>query len=131
MGGVNFFSANAQGQQWTLPNGLTLLSDHADQGSIQATIRPEQIQVLPEERSQDDLLQNMQNNRLPATAIASRFTGTQRRLTLAIEPDLFLQAWVTPTKNFQIGQSVWAHLPPTALWYFPETTPSPQAVEAS
>jgi ABC-type Fe3+/spermidine/putrescine transport system ATPase subunit len=118
MGGVNFFPIQAQGQQWRLPNGLTLLSEHPQQGSIEATIRPEQIRVFTEQ--QDHLSQNnlSGNNLLPATVIANRFTGTQRRLTLVIQPDLTLQAWVAPNQDFWVGQSLWAYLPPTALWCF-------------
>lgn len=123
MGGVNFFSVYAQGQQWKLPNGLALVSEQHGQGFIQATIRPEQIQVFTEGRSQD--------NTIPATVIANRFTGTQRRLTLAIDPELTVQAWVAPTQNFRVGQSVWAHLPPTALWHFSQSNTSPQAIEVS
>lgn len=123
MGGVNFFSIQAQGWQWKLPNGLVLVSEHHHHGSIQATIRPEQIQVLTETRSQP--------NMLAATVAANRFTGTQRRLTLAIEPDLMLQAWVAPTQDFCVGRSVWVHLPPTALWYFPQSNASLQATEVS
>lgn len=126
MGGVNFFSVNAQGRQWTLPNGLVLVSEPDHQGSVQATIRPDQIQVFTERRSQDN---SSQDNIIPATVIANRFIGTQRKLTLAIQPDLTLQAWVAPTQNFCVGQSVWAHLPPTALWYFPQPSASLQTVE--
>ncbi|MBD1997001.1 ABC transporter ATP-binding protein [Leptolyngbya sp. FACHB-541] len=122
MGGVNFFAAEAHGRQWTLSNDLTLLSEYDHYGSIQVTIRPEQIQVFIEGRSQA--------NTLPATVIANRFTGTQRRLTLAIAPELTLQAWVTPTQDFQIGQFVWTYLPPTALWYFPHST-VPHPVQVS
>lgn len=123
MGGVNFFSVQAQGRQWKLPNGLVLTSEHYCQGAIQVTIRPEQIQVFIEARSQD--------NTLPATVTANRFTGTQRRLMLAIEPDLTLQAWIPPTQDLRVGQSVWAYLPPTALWCFSQTNASPQAAEVS
>ena len=130
MGGVNFFSIQAQGRQWKLSNGLVLISEHHHQGLIQATIRPEQIQVFTEERSPLRRTgKQTQDNTIPATVIANRFTGTQRRLTLAIEPDLTLQAWITPTQNFHVGQSVWAHLPPTALWYFSQSNASLQAVE--
>lgn len=121
MGGVNFFAIQAQGQQWKLPNGLVLVSQHRHQGSIRATIRPEQIQVFTEMRSQ--------NNIIPATVIANRFTGTQRRLTLAIAANLTLQAWVTPTQDFHVGQAVWAYLPPENLWYFSQASALPQAVE--
>jgi ABC-type Fe3+/spermidine/putrescine transport system ATPase subunit len=128
MGGVNFFSMQAQGQQWTLPNGFTLLSDQSQQGSLQVTIRPEQIRVFTQERSP---AHSFHNNWLPATVLANRFTGTQRKLTLAIAPELTLQAWVAPTQDFCVGQSVWAHLPPAALWCFPQTRSFPQAVEVS
>ncbi|HEY9623104.1 MAG TPA: ABC transporter ATP-binding protein [Crinalium sp.] len=123
MGGVNFFSVQAQGRRWTLSNGFTLVSEQSYHGLIQATIRPEHIQVFTEARSHI--------NAIPATVTANRFTGTQRRLSLAIAPDLTLQAWVAPTDNFQVGQAVWAHLPSTALWYFPSSSPSHQTVEIS
>jgi ABC-type Fe3+/spermidine/putrescine transport system ATPase subunit len=113
MGGVNFFAAEAHGRQWRA-NDLTLFSEYDHYGSVQVTIRPEQIQVFTEGRSQ--------TNTLPATVIANRFTGTQRRLTLAIASELTLQAWVTPTQDFRVGQLVWAYLPPSALWYFPHST---------
>ena len=130
MGGVNFFLIQAQGRHWRLPNGLVLASEHSCQGSIQATIRPEQIQVFTEEQLIfRGTAKQPQSNIISATVTANRFTGTQRRLTLAIEPDLILQAWVAPTREFRVGQSVWAHLPPTALWYFPQTSASPQTVE--
>uniref|UniRef100_UPI0018807F0B ABC transporter ATP-binding protein n=1 Tax=Oculatella sp. LEGE 06141 TaxID=1828648 RepID=UPI0018807F0B len=123
MGGVNFFSMQAQGRQWRLSNGCVLISEQSYHGSIQATIRPEQVQVFTEARSQP--------NMVPATVIANRFTGTQRRLTLAIAPELTLQAWVTPAQDVQVGQSVWAYLPSVALWYFPQSNASPQAVQVS
>lgn len=126
MGGVNFFSATAAGRQWRLPNGFTLLSEQACQGPIQATIRPEQIQVLTDEPLSND---RSKNNMLHATVIANRFTGTQRRLTLAIDSDLTLQAWVAPAQDIPIGRSVPIHLPPTALWGFPQTHASPQPIQ--
>ncbi|WP_088889314.1 ABC transporter ATP-binding protein [Leptolyngbya ohadii] len=124
MGGVNFFSVEAHEQQWQLSNGLTLASEYAHQGAIQATIRPERIQVFAEKPTQP----NISDNLIPATVTANRFTGTQRRLTLAIEPDLFLQAWVTPTQDFSVGRSVWIRLPPEALWSFPPPIVSPQTI---
>lgn len=130
MGGVNFFSVNAQGRRWQLSNGWSLLSQHSQQGFVQATIRPEQVRLFTEERSHP--------NTLPARIITNRFTGTQRRLTLVISPEqqdahkaeFILQAWVPPNQDFQPGQAVWAHLPPTALWCFPQTILSPEPAKA-
>lgn len=116
MGGVNFFQAEADQRQWTLTPGRVLTSRDSAYGTIQFTIRPEQIQVFAE--PQNGI------NMIAATVIANRFTGMQRRLSLAIEPDLLLQAWVAPTQEFAIGQSVWAYLPPEALWYFSEAIPT-------
>lgn len=118
MGGVNFFSAYAQGQQWRLPGNLILTSHQTYQGDLQGTIRPEQIQVFTEAPSKPNLI--------PAIVTANRFTGTQRRLTLTTATDLTLQAWVSPTQDVQVGQAVWAYLPPEALWYFPAVTPAPE-----
>ncbi len=118
MGGVNFFAALAQGYQWRLPNGFVLMSHQAKDGKIQATIRPEQIQVFTELSSD--------SNMLPATITHHRFTGTQRRLTLRTMSDLVLQAWVPPAQNVAIDQSVWVRLPPEALWCFPSDASIPQ-----
>lgn len=128
MGGVNFFSVQAQAQQWQLSNGLSLTSEYSQQGAIQATIRPERIQVFADKPAQSNIADNIADNLIPATVTANRFTGTQRRLTLAIEPDLFLQAWVTPMQDFSIGRSVWIRLPPEALWSFPPPIVSPQTI---
>ncbi|MEM9980256.1 MAG: TOBE domain-containing protein, partial [Cyanobacteria bacterium P01_D01_bin.2] len=71
-------------------------------------------------------------NLLPVTVTHTRFTGTQRQLTLATPDGLELQAWVPPSQNFAIGQAVFAHLPTDALWSFSHgplaTTPVPQAL---
>ncbi len=128
MGGVNFFAVHAQGSHWRLSNGLTLLSDYSQQGDFTATIRPEQVQVVGEEQVLHEGTAEPQPNLLSATVIANRFTGTQRRLTLDIAPDLLLQAWVLPNQDFQIGQKVWAHLPSAALWCFPSATPTPETI---
>ena len=129
MGGVNFFSALAQGHQWQV-GGWTLISKIAQQGEIQATIRPEQIQIFS--RPPDTRLPEP-SNMVSAMITAQRFTGTQRRLTLVVSqpashqpashqsasnhPDWTLQAWVAPTLEFGVGQMVWAYLPPDALWW--------------
>ncbi|NJN86306.1 MAG: ABC transporter ATP-binding protein [Leptolyngbyaceae cyanobacterium SL_7_1] len=110
MGGVNFFPAIAQGKNWRMADGSTLRSQFPAEGMIQATIRPEQIQVLTTAPTG--------RNVLPATIVANRFVGTQRRLILATAGDQMLQAWVSPTLEVAIGQSVWAYLPPEALWCF-------------
>lgn len=123
MGGVNFFSAEAEGRQWQLTEQLTLISEQAQYGAIQATIRPEQIQVFAEPRSGP--------NMISALVTATRFTGTQRRLTLALAANLTLQAWIAPTQDFAIGQSVWVHLPPAALWCFPEAAIVPRPAHVS
>ncbi|MGB3293999.1 MAG: ABC transporter ATP-binding protein [Phormidesmis sp.] len=115
-GGVNFFAADAHQHQWQIvssePVPKTILtSDHALEGPVQVTIRPEQIQVFAEPQPWA--------NGLPATVTASRFTGTQRRLTLKTAAGLTLQAWISPHQMFTLGQSVWTYLPPDALWGFP------------
>lgn len=120
MGGVNFFEINADGQHWQLPNGATLVGNSPQRGVLQATIRPEQVQVLTEAHALD--LRSNSLNTLPAIVTANRFTGIQRRLTVAIRSPgapVTLQAWVAPAQDFAIGQSVWVHLPPAALWCFP------------
>lgn len=118
-GGVNFFTAQAHQHQWRIISSaqaaeLVLTSDQALEGQVKVTIRPEQIQVFTESRPWVNVL--------PATITASRFTGTQRRLTLQTAAGLSLQAWVVPNQGFTVGQSVWAHLPPGALWGFPTDT---------
>jgi ABC-type Fe3+/spermidine/putrescine transport system ATPase subunit len=123
MGGVNFFVAQAHGHQWHMQNGLILTSNHAADGSIQATIRPEHIQVFTEPSSD--------SNTLPATVTQHRFTGTQRRLTLRTVSDLVLYAWVSPTCHVAIDQSVWIRLPPEALWCFPLDAAMPQPATVS
>ncbi len=131
MGGVNFFSAEARQRQWTFAPSVVLTSRYPTQGTIQWTIRPEDIQVFAEPLSGATVsgaaVSGM--NTIPATVVANRFTGMQRRLTLAIAPDLMLQAWVAPIQEWAIGQSVWAHLPPEALWCFSEMAFTPSAVE--
>ncbi|MGC1307144.1 MAG: ABC transporter ATP-binding protein [Phormidesmis sp.] len=125
-GGVNFFAAQAHHHQLRIipeDDGETihvnnnsgmaecvLRCDRPLTGPVQVTIRPERIQVFNESQSQA--------NMLPATVTASRFTGTQRRLTLTTNAGT-LQAWVVPNQTFAVGQSVWAHLPANALWGFP------------
>lgn len=117
LGGVNFFLATAHGKTWILPDGATLRSQSSAEGAIHVTIRPEQIQVCttPPNGSTG-------SNSLPVTIVANRFVGVQRRLTLATSADRLLQAWVSPTLEVAIGQSVWAYLPPEALWCFPESS---------
>lgn len=110
-GGVNFFAATAQQQQLTLPNGDTLITDYPQQGPVQVTIRPERIHILAHQRCSTNLL--------PVTITQTRFTGTQRHLTLQTHGGLCLQAWVPPSQNFTVGQSAVAHLPADALWSFP------------
>ena len=129
-GGVNFFTAQAHQHRWRIVSAeqgaeTVLTSDHALEGQITVTIRPEQIQVFTEPQPWV--------NMLPATITDSRFTGTQRRLTLVTAAGLSLQTWVVPNQTFAVGQSVWARLPPDALWGFPadldrvETIPTPVA----
>lgn len=109
-GGVNFFSAQAEHQQLKLASGLLLVGEHPYQGVVQVTIRPEQIQVA----TAPPALANV----IPMTVTVSRFTGTQWRLTLKSQCELDFQAWLPPTETFAVGQQVWAHLPPHALWCF-------------
>jgi ABC-type Fe3+/spermidine/putrescine transport system ATPase subunit len=111
-GGINFFTAQANHHQLKLPSGLMLTSEHSHQGTVQVTLRPEHIQVMTEP--------SPWINVIPVTVTHNRFTGTQRRLTLETECGLALQAWLPPTQDIPIGQSLWAHLPPRALWCFPQ-----------
>lgn len=127
-GGVNFFTAEAQGQRLVLPGGDILTTDHPQQGTVQVTIRPERIHLLAE--------QICGTNLLPVTITQTRFTGTQRHLTLQTPANLELQAWVPPSQNFSVGQTAFAHLPPDALWscprldtnYSTEPEPTPRAL---
>ncbi|MBD3883741.1 ABC transporter ATP-binding protein [Phormidium tenue FACHB-886] len=121
MGGVNFFEAEAQGQEWLLADGARLTSAIAQQGKIRVTIRPEQIQVFT--------LPRPGINVLLGTVIAQRFTGTQRRLTID-SAGLRLQAWVAPTQELAIGQAVWVCLPPEALWCFPDAKSTQSVVQS-
>ncbi|PZO43115.1 MAG: ABC transporter ATP-binding protein [Phormidesmis priestleyi] len=102
-GGVNFFQVKTSA------------------GWIKATIRPEQIQVFAAPQPPAKDLPNPSPNLLPMAVTANQFTGTQRRLTLKAATGPSLQAWVGPSNTFSIGQSVWAHLPPAALWRFPNS----------
>lgn len=127
-GGVNFFPAGAQDRRLVLPGGDILTTDHPQQGTVQVTIRPERIHLLAE--------QICGTNLLPVTITQTRFTGTQRHLTLHTPANLELQAWVPPSQTFSVGQSAFAHLPPDALWSFPisainhatEPAPTPRAL---
>ncbi|NJL91975.1 MAG: ABC transporter ATP-binding protein, partial [Coleofasciculaceae cyanobacterium SM2_1_6] len=103
-GGVNFFSAQAHDRQLTLATETVLFTQHTHQGEVQVTIRPEQIDVLVDSPPGVNIL--------PATVVANRFTGAQRRLTLKTTAHLNLEAWVSPTQDFAIGRSLWLHLPP-------------------
>jgi ABC-type Fe3+/spermidine/putrescine transport system ATPase subunit len=123
-GGVNFFPAQANAQQLTLASGTTLMTTYPHEGAVQVTIRPEQIEVLTASAAQAT---SAWANTLPATVTANRFTGTQRRLTVAIHPsrhtenttpNLNLEVWVAPNQDFTVGQSLWVHLPPSSLWCF-------------
>jgi TOBE domain len=87
------------------------MSEFAAEGAICVTIRPEQIQVLTTAVSEINLF--------PGRVVAQRFTGTQRRVTVAIAPDLHLQAWIAPSQTLQNDQPIWVSLPPAALWCFP------------
>ena len=129
-GGVNFFTAQAQGHKLTLPGGDILTTAYPQSGhrsgsrsgpqsdSVQITIRPERIHLLAN--------QICGTNLLPVTIIQNRFTGTQRHLSLKSTAGLNLQAWVPPSLDFPVGQTAFAHLPPDALWSFPQVdfTPS-------
>ncbi|MBW4656312.1 MAG: ABC transporter ATP-binding protein [Kaiparowitsia implicata GSE-PSE-MK54-09C] len=122
-GGVNFFAADAQQHRLTLAEGERLITHYPHHGTVHITIRPEHIHVMADRVCGANLL--------PATLIHSRFTGTQRHLTLRTSAGLQLQAWVPPSQQFAVGQSVFAHLPPEALWVFPGSAtaaaPSPMA----
>ncbi|MGB5913657.1 MAG: ABC transporter ATP-binding protein [Phormidesmis sp.] len=121
-GGVNFFTAQAQGHKLTLPGGDILTTAYPQfgpqSGSVQVTIRPERIHLLAD--------QICGTNLLPVTIIQNRFTGIQRYLSLKSAAGLNLQAWVPPSLDFPVGQTAFAHLPPDALWSFPQAdfTPS-------
>ena len=125
-GGVNFFPAQAEGHQLILASGTAITTEHPHHGPVHVTIRPEHINVLPEAEAWANVL--------PAVVVANRFTGTQRRLTLDMSTarnstenlaTITLEAWVSPTQDFAVGRSLWVHLPPDALWCFPDSTPSP------
>lgn len=124
LGGVNFFLAEANQHRLALPGGDLLSTDYPQQGPVQVTIRPERIHLLSE--------QICGTNVLPITVTQSRFTGTQRHLTLKTPAGLELQAWVPPSQNFAVGQGAFAHLPPDALWSFPssvgDSTVAPEPV---
>jgi len=111
MGGVNFFPAQAQGHRWVLATGESVMSDRPQTGSIQVTIRPEQVRVSDHPTSTE--------NTFAAKIMSQRFTGTQRRLTLSLSSELVLQAWVNPNRDWAIAQEVWVQLPASALWSFP------------
>lgn len=110
-GGVNFWSGWAQEHRLELDSGPILSWRHRQQGPVQVTIRPEQIQIAasPQQRI----------NELPVSVIACRFTGTQWRLTLRADSGWVLQAWLPPIQRFDRDQQVWAYLPPEALWCLP------------
>ncbi|MGB3299893.1 MAG: ABC transporter ATP-binding protein [Phormidesmis sp.] len=120
LGGVNFFTAEARDHQLVLPGGNILITDCSQQGLVTATIRPEQIALAA-----DPIYET---NWLSATVTQAQFTGTQRRLSLQVRDNnvdtLLLQAWVPPSQNFTVGQSVFAYLPADALWSFPGSQPS-------
>ncbi len=111
-GGVNFWSGSAQGHRLELDAGPILSWRHRQQGLVQVTIRPEQIQIAASPQQQ--------LNELPVSVIACRFTGTQWRLTLRTDSGLILQAWLPPLQGFELHQRVWAYLPPEALWCLPQ-----------
>lgn len=115
-GGVNFFCAEAQSHKLVLPGGDILTTAYPQQGPVQVTVRPERIHLLAD--------QICGTNLLPVTVIQNRFTGTLRHLSLKTAAGLNLQAWVPPSLNFTVGQSVFAHLPPDALWSWPIPTGS-------
>ena len=119
LGGVNFFAAAAQGRQLVLPGGSVLSADCSQQGPVTVTIRPEHIHLTSDPIAET----NLKINFLPVTVTHAQFTGTQRRFTLQVNDNnnankLTLQAWVPPSHNFTVGQSVFAHLPADALWSF-------------
>lgn len=123
-GGVNFFAATADQRRLHLPGGDRLSLSQPCQGPVQVTIRPEQIQVLPDALCSTNLL--------PVTVIHQRFTGTQRQLTLRTAAGLELQAWVPPSPAWAVGQAAFAHLPPPALWCFtPQAAAEPLSLPAS
>jgi ABC-type Fe3+/spermidine/putrescine transport system ATPase subunit len=113
-GGVNFFTAQRHGSRLQFPSGIELVIEHSPPvrslGPVQVTIRPEQVQLFTDPPPWA--------NMLPATVTATRFTGTQQRITVAIQDGPDLQAWLPPTQGFTVSQSVWVHLPPNALWCF-------------
>ncbi len=102
-GGVNFFQVKTSA------------------GWVKVTIRPEQIQVFAAPQPLQNSSTNPLPNLLPMAVTANQFTGTQRRLTLKAVTGPPLQAWVEPSRTFTIGQAVWAHLPPAALWSLPNS----------
>ncbi|MGB3518037.1 MAG: ABC transporter ATP-binding protein [Elainellaceae cyanobacterium] len=125
MGGVNFFTVQAEQHQWHLPNGLRLTSTLAHQGPLRVTLRPEALQVYTDAAH---LPRDLTGNCLQGEAIANRFTGTQRRITVAIAPNLNLQAWGSPTQDIALGQTVWLYIPPDALWGLPSEPCPPVSI---
>ncbi|MCJ2543713.1 ABC transporter ATP-binding protein [Thermostichus vulcanus] len=108
-GGVNFFDAQADHHELWVGEGIRLFYGAVpQQGKVRLTIRPEQIQVFSHPPT-------FPHNVCRAEVISERFTGTQRRLTVQTALGL-LQAWVAPHQGFGVGQVVWIHLPPEALW---------------
>ncbi|GAB4379850.1 MAG: ABC transporter ATP-binding protein [Elainellaceae cyanobacterium] len=115
-GGVNFFTAKVVQQRLKLATDLELITNSSllhtpNMDSLQVTIRPEQIQLFADPPSEVNVI--------PVTVTASRFTGTQRRVSLRTRDGLALHVWLSPTQDFKVGQQIWAYLPPDALWCFP------------
>jgi len=117
-GGVNFLDAQGEGHQLRLKTGILLKSAVPLQSQVRLTVRPEQVQVLPQPPG-------LAENVFPAQVVAERFAGPQRRLQLQTGWGS-LEAWVAPHQVFAPGQAVWIHLPPEALWPV-EGDPSPPA----
>lgn len=111
MGGVNFFTVEAQEHQWQLC-GQRLISAMPATGKICATVRPEHIQLFTHAPPMDV-------NILTGTILSLRFTVSHRRVTVAIAPDFYLHVWTLPTLDLYVGQSVWLHIPRQSLWGFP------------
>ncbi len=115
-GGVNFWAGWGSGPRVELRSGPVLTSQVPMQGDVTVTIRPEQVQISRHRPPQVNVI--------PVKIVSQRFTGTQYRLGLRGPGFMQLQAWILPNQAFEVGESVWAYVPPDALWRFPVTQDS-------
>lgn len=110
LGGVNFFTVQAQDQTWYLPNGECLIGPTSCQGPLRVTIRPDAIQIWHR-----GLHPTHSTNLLHGTITQNRFTGTQRRISVTVSPDLTLQVLTSTIPNLSVGADVSLLLPTQQL----------------